>query len=247
MGKKLIFTCLLSLELVAAAFAPAGAWQKTNETEVSASYKKCVDWFEKNTNYELNMHYASFKDHVTTQVYDSENGFYKRSGNSYISNSLGIVTIQNDRYRASVDTVNHWIILTNPSPVSGRPVDTEQLSALFSKAKELKKMITDVSVRYRLEFNTNPFYDAFEFELNPNGTLKKMTFFYSKEVKKQEDGDDVAKTKPRTEIEFSGYKLNSVKGNLFSLDKYMKLDGRKVQLAAHYKAYELKDYRFEGK
>src|SRR5690606_34756188 len=105
------------------------------------------------------------------------------------------------------------------------------------------------SICYRIEFNDNKLYEAYEFSVNNTGLLERLTFFYSTqddEVNGQEnDGKSVTTIiKPRLEIIFYDYQA-PVKYSPSDFEDpqiSVREDGR-IDLEGDYKDYRLLDYR----
>lgn len=250
--KYSIYIILFSIGLINFSFTKGqllSSWETASKEEFLNASEKASVWFTKNTNYKVDIIYSSFKDHSSFDAHDVYSGFYKRQSNNFCSSAMGVLTIQNERIRLSVDTVNKLILLQNRSEINQSPTDMKTFSELLDRVKSIKKQSTENgNMSYRIDFKPNDLYSAYEFSVNNKGMLVGMKYLYSKELKNEED-DNVIKGKPRLEVTFSNYqtdlKFNTEKE--FSEKIYLKEEGKKIVLTDSYKHYELKDYRYAVK
>lgn len=226
------------------------SWNASSKEELKAAYEKASSWFSSNTNCKVDLKYSSYTDYTSVKPYEESEGFYKReNGNLHIL-SMGITTIQNEKMCMIADTVNQIVILKNKAERDQSPLNSKALSDLLNNTAALKKQtISPELTAYRLEFKTNPMYSAFEFRVNSKGQFSNIIYYYSKEVKEDEEDKNSVTGKPRMEITFSAYQSN-IKFDHdaeFSLKKFIKESAGKIALEDHYQGYELKDYRLKEK
>jgi len=168
-----------------------------------------------------------------------------------VVNLIGIciLTIQNEKYRISVDTVNHLMMLQNKTEIGQAVGDAKSFSDLLDRVKAIKKQKGENgSVSYKIDFNQNDLYSAYEFKINEKGYLVFMKYYYSKELKDEKE-DKTVTGKPRLEVVFSNYQTN-VKFNYdkdFSEKQFIKEEGKKIIPIGSYSKYEFKDYRYNVK
>lgn len=250
--KKYLFipVIFISLALVSFTVKPKVVLvDASSKEELKKAYEKAIEWFSSFPNCKVDIKYSSFTDHTSTKAYDQSVGFYKRDKNNVHVSSMGVTTIQNEKICLVVDTVNQIIVLKNKTELNTAPVDSKSLSELLDNVKSLKKQNAGDETLYQMEFKPNELYSSFEFRINTKGQFASITYYYSKEVKEDEDDKKSMIGKPRMEIAFSGYESN-VKFNYeneFSEKRFVKETSGKITLNDHYKKYELKDYRFTEK
>lgn len=223
------------------------AWEIASKAEVLIASEKSSDWFSKNKNYKVDITYSSFTDHSSTSAHDTYNGFYKKDNSNFHSSAMGVNTIQNEKMKLTIDTVNHMIILNNKTEMNQAPADSKKFSELLDKVKSITKQKGDnEEITYRLEFKPNALYHSYEFKVNGKGLLVFMKYYFSKELKEE---DNAMKGKPRLEVSFSNYQTN-VGFNYekeFSEKLYLKEERKKIVLNDKYQKFEFKDYRFTEK
>lgn len=246
----LILMCLIAF--IGSSFKPSeyiASWETASKEEFLKASEKASNWFSQNTNYKVDITYSSFTDHSSTNAHDIYSGYYKRQNNNFASSAMGVLTIQNDKYRISVDTVNHLMMLQNKTEIGQAIGDAKSFSDLLDRVKAIKKQKGENgSVSYKIDFNQNDLYSAYEFKVNEKGYLVFMKYYYSKELKDEQE-DKTLTGKPRLEVAFSNYQTN-VKFNHekdFSEKQFVKEEGKKIIPIGNYSKYEFKDYRYTVK
>lgn len=226
-------------------------WTKAEKAEIIAAYQKACDWFVRNNSYSFNLNYTSYKDHLSKEIIESSNGYYKRSSNKFVSHIMGIKTIQNSTARIVIDSSDKLIAITDPGSLNPTLANTEQLTEMLNNVKGLKKRVSNEGVTYKIDFLKNSLFDSYEFSVDKSGLLDKLVYFYSEQEDKDYGGetDDghlpiTSKIKPRLEVVFSKYqypiKANS---NDFEIKGLVLADNRKISLNDNFKSYSVKDYR----
>jgi hypothetical protein len=254
--KKISFIFLFFL-FAAQAFSLDG-WETATKSEFLSSYKKAMEWFGKTQKFSVSISYSSYIDHTSTSPFEKSEGLYIKDGKKAYSNVLGIKTVQNELFRFSVDTSEKLIILNNMSESELSVIDMKSFEMLLENAKTIKKQKSATGgISYKIEFKPDMLYSSFEIELNENGLLKIQRFFYATEMKEESNDSDEygnvnkssVSSKPRLEISFSNYQtqLRPELSKEFSEKKYFSQSGKKIILAERYKAFQLKDYRFDPK
>jgi|GEM_PF-4208516 len=206
--------------------------------------------------YFFRINYTSYKDHVTKDYLESSDAYYKKVANNYCMEALGVKTVQNSKMKIIVDTANSTVTVMSPSSVSLTIADAEQLEAMLSSTKALKKIRTSkTTVCYHIDFNKNRLYEAYEFSVNDKGVLERLTFYYSEQEDTNEQAEGAgnnepakgANMKPRLEILFSGYQVpaNYSKSD-FEDSRVVVNEQGKIQLMGPYKHYRLLDYRLQS-
>jgi hypothetical protein len=225
-------------------------WEASDKTDITKVYEKAMEWFSKNTNCKVDVKYFSFKDYTSTTAYDQLTGYYKRDKDNIHSFALGINTIQNAKMCLVIDSVNTMIIVKNKSDLKQPLFDAASFSQLLDNVKAMKKQKSENNETvYRIEFKPNELYTATELVINDKGLITVVKYYYSKELKEDEDDPKTYKGRPRMEVHFDAYQtdVNFNYDKEFSEKKYLKEEAGKIVLNEVYKKYELKDYRFAMK
>jgi hypothetical protein len=244
---KRIFFILLLVNGICKA-QTSSSWQTSTKAELINSYKKACDWFINTQDYSFAMKYVSFKDHYSNETLESSEGFYKRSGNKFRMEAVGIKTIQDNKTKIVIDTADRIIALTDPGSLSPNMQTADELIALLGNVKLIRKKNNGKATTYRIDFKKNELYDAYEFTVNEKGILEKLCYFYAEQTEKEYgDGDEVKPyentVKPRMEITFTNYVFPAKTLATEFSDRSIVIASNKVSLSDKYKGYNIKDYR----
>lgn len=233
--------------------AQSTAWEMASKQEIVAAYHAACNWFINTPSYYFKLRYASYKDHVSKDKLESSEGYYKRVGKNYVTEAVGIKTTQNNNLKIVVDTSDKIITVMNPGNLSPTIASSEELDNLLNSVKALKKARIGKSIRYRIEFNKNELYEAYEFVINTSGLMEGLTYYYCERVEKEdvENGNEkaaITAMKPRLEITFFGFQIPAkhVESEFIERAIYFKEKGR-IELTGIYKDYRLMDYRVQTK
>jgi len=199
------------------------------------------------------MTYTSYKDHQAKNVAEHSEGYYQRSGNNYKTEAAGVKTVQNSKVRMIIDSANKVISLTEPTNLSPNLPSAQDLTTLLQNVKALKKKKDKTHCTYRVEFNKNTQYEAYEFTVGEKGLLEKAVYYYSERSYKDygESGDEdpiELKVKPRMDVLFENYAFPiKTKESDFSETGISFREQNKVILSDPYKTYSIRDYRAQAK
>ena len=243
----LICGCSLNIE------AQSPIWETTGKQEMMSAYKNASLWFLNTPSYLFKLKYSSFKDHAAKDALETSKGYFKRVEGNYITEAAGIKTVQNSHLRIILDTADKTVTVMNPTNLSPGVSGAEEMDALLDAAKALRKAKHGNSLKYRIDFNQNDLYDAYEFSINSNGQLESLTYYYSEriekdyDVKHMQEGREI-KMKPRLEIIFFGYQTpaSSVSSE-FNPQSIVTSENGKIHLTSSYKDFRLLDYRVAAK
>ena len=247
----LFFMCLFS----SISYAQPAVWQTSGKQEIMQQYKEACNWLMNTPSYFFRLKYTSYKDYVTKETLESSEGYYKRVTSNYSMEALGIKTVQNSKMKIAVDTANNTVTLMSPSSMSLTIADAEQLETMLTNTKALRKIKTSkTSVCYRLDFNKNSLYEAYEFSVNDKGILERLTFYYSEQDNNENaygmessEKNTGTKMKPRLEILFFGYQVPANYSKSEFEDACVVVNEKgKIHLTGAYKNYRLLDYRLQS-
>lgn len=229
----------------------APAWQSASREEVVLAYKNACSWFINTPNYSFDIKYSSYKNHNGSELTEITSGYYKRSGKNYVSDAVGIKTIQNDRLRMIIDTSEKTIAISDPGTLSPSIQSSEELNKLLENVKSLRKRVVNKNLTYRIDFRKNEIYEAYEFSVSEKGRLEKLVYYYSEQTEKDYDDNNrpvETKIKPRLDILFFNYLVSSkTNESEFNDNSIVLAANSRVSLINKYKNYTLKDYRVQGK
>jgi hypothetical protein len=249
MRTSFFITAMLILNLGISQTTVPVTWQVANANEVAMAYQKAYSWFTGTSNYAFKLKYISYKNHTSNEVREISEGYCKRFNNKHRTEALGTLMIQNEHYKAMIDTVDKLIVISNTEKSAPVMADVKEMMALLKNTKALKKKMGTNNVSYRIEFNKNSAYEMYEFTVNNKGYLEKLVYYYSEQTEEHYPDEESVKpvkirTKPRLEIAFSAYEVPAkITEADFSEKNIVMADPKKIVLLNNYKSYQVKDYR----
>jgi len=252
---KIITTVLFAFLFSISSYAQPSAWQASGKQEIIEEYKNACNWLMNTPSYFFRLKYTSYKDYVTKEYLESAEAYYKRVTNNYRTDALGIKTLQNSKIKIVVDTANNTVTVMSPSSVSLTISSAEELETMLNNTKALKKIkASKTTVCYRVDFNKNSLYEAYEFSVNDKGILERITFYYSEQnnneneyAQQSNEKSKGSKMKPRLEILFFGYQVPALFSKSDFEDPQVLINAKgKISLTGSYKNYRLLDYRLHN-
>jgi len=229
-------------------FRPGDAtWVNVQKEEVLQDFTAVRNWFAKNQSYQLNLKYCSFENYTTIKSADESVGYFKKSKLNYHSVMMGIETVQNEKIRVIVDSVNKTILLAESGKELQNPFGEGLYSKMLDKCRALKKMDGPSEKKLRIEFPLTFHMDSYEIAIEKKEFIKKITLYYMKAISAEEDDKNTKKSKPRVEISFSGHKVNPVfSAQEFSTKRFVDFDGKNYKTTKLYSAYKIYDTRLKN-
>lgn len=220
-------------------------WVIVSKDEMAKTFEKMSNSIKYVQTYSMVVTHASYENYKTNVPFERYVGYFKKDKNNYHSFLLGIHTIQNSKYRISVDsTAKIMMVANNDNNSIWDNYGLQDYKDILSICSTIKMINVGTDKLYRLEFKEPNPLTAHEFVMSAEGILKKITWYYAKEVQKDPEDKNSAKGKPRLEITFSEYKKNSsIPKNEFDENIYFTRNDKRLVLTDRYKQYELSDQR----
>jgi hypothetical protein len=233
--------------------AQTPVWESTSKQELIAAYQKACNWFINTPSYAFKIKYAAYDGHQSNKLNESSEGYYKRVAGSYISEAAGIKTLQNTNLKLVIDTADKIVTLMNPASLSPNMASTQELEELLNNVKALKKTKLAKTTKYRVEFNNNELYQAYEFTTNEKGLIIGLTYYYSEQAEHNDEENNfeknrAVKIKPRLEITFSNFQIPAnYAESEFDEGGIVTKEKQKISLKPAYSTFRLIDYRLQAK
>jgi hypothetical protein len=220
------------------------AWTDISQKEFDAAMKSSGDFYKDKEHYSVKVVHTSYRGHESVTPYEQINGYYRYDHGLYHSFLTGVHTIQNNKYRIVIDTVANSILVGDP--IAKRADEISEIN-YFNSMKDVKRFLScavGTGVRYRLEYNQKPLYEAYETEFSTNGMMIEMTIFYRKEYAINPNDANSPKAKPKLKITWTEFSEKTVfAADEFSTQKYFTESNGKLTPTPKYKGYRITDVR----
>ncbi|MBC7412321.1 MAG: hypothetical protein H7331_07695 [Bacteroidia bacterium] len=225
-------------------------WISTTPEEVVKEFMRVNNWYIKHTNYSVEFTHSSYENYTTPVTFEKINGYFYKNNNKYHNLLLGTHTIQNDKFKIVVDSLNKFILVANPSAKNINAFEAAKYIENLSNCVALKKTDTGKEHKIRMEYDDEENIAAYEITINIDGSIKNLVLFYNDIEEEEDDIPNHKKTtptvaKPRINIAFNNYKLNPIFNYdaVFSETKYIIVSNKKITPQSKYKAFHISDQR----
>jgi hypothetical protein len=216
-------------------------WDIINKETMARKFDEMNKQFKSMQVYSISVAHTSFEDYIGTIPHEKSTGYFKKEKINYHSFLLGIHTIQNSRCKVVVDSTREIIVVADPDHSFENTLTQADYTALLSVCNSIKKSQIGKETQYRLEFAKENPLNAYEFALDQKGLLSKLTVYYNREIKRENN----TVTKPRMEITLSDWKKNiNYNKEEFDESKYVfKKEGQYFLQSPYAGKYKLLDQR----
>ncbi|MES2680892.1 MAG: hypothetical protein V4635_13455 [Bacteroidota bacterium] len=245
----LIYFVLLS----APAWSQTAGWENISQPEMAEAYRSLCRWFTNTASYSVKLKYTSYSSAVAVKPIESAEGYYKRESGNYVTEIMGIKTLQNSAVRVILDTADKMITVMSPAVADPMAAVSGELESWLKNVSGLRKIKTATGIRYRIDFMENKLYEACEFAVSSNGRAEQLTYYYSEQVEKHagdlpEQRNKEIRMKPRLEVRFTDYRIPADHtASVFSERSILTRDEGKLKPATAFRDYRILDYRKQEK
>lgn len=234
--KLLILSFLLLTTIV-----KAQTWESIDNKEalkVLLNLNKTMDALN---NYSVDVLHTAYKGYKSTIQAETYKGYYRKLGNAYESNLLGVRTIQDDKYSVTIDSADKMIILSNP--VNKSLTDKIGPNAIKT-CKEIKCVRQNNRVTaLKLVFMEGSPFTRIDIYWDEAEFINKLVIYNSAKIKW--DDNDTISVQPRVEIVMQNYQLNTNKKADFDTGQIIQYSNKIFTFQKEYEAYKLSDHRIK--
>lgn len=230
------------------AFTGGEVWTGITVKEYDEAMKKAESFYNSKKKYSIKVTHATYKGHDAQVPYDQSTGYFHFDNGNYHSYLLRIHTIQADKYKVVVDSINKTIIVSDPDSKAAAElmqinyVNSAQYVVAYKSAK------TELGTLYKLDFNTTPAYSAYTVTLGDDGQMKDFTVYYRKEYPADAKDPASPKVKPKLKIAYSAFtEVSDFSAGEFDTGKYFTETKKQLNPAPAYAKWKLVDARLPRK
>lgn len=182
-------------------------WEVVSADEMTKKIKEIESFYKTTKAYSIVVSHKSYKNYTSNIPEDQSNGFFiKDTKNNYHSYSMGIRTVQNDKVRITIDSLNKSILINQPDKSFSREVKISELKDLLKTCSKMKIGTWSNIDKLRFEFSRSSSYSAYEIWTSTSYRITRVVIYFNIEIPTDPDDEKSPKTKPRAEIVFSDYK-----------------------------------------
>lgn len=220
-------------------------WKEIPVKEYDEIMKKASEYFNDEVSFSVNVSISSYRTHDDKTAFETQKGFFIRSGKNFHHYLMGIHTIQNKKYRFVIDSAENNIMVANPISDDENKIllgSFEQFHSHITKTEILKLNEVD---RIRITFLKKNKVERMELEIDKNGFLRKSVAYFRIALSENENDAITSSTKPRLETVFTNYKKVKADDANYDESKYFVSKNNKFIGVNKYSTYKIKDTRIK--
>jgi hypothetical protein len=246
--KQLAKITFIPVLLLFLAFKGGDVWTIITAKEYDVEMKKVEKFYTEKKKYAVNVTHATYKGHDSEIPYQQSTGYFHYENGKYHSWLLGVHTMQDEKYKVVVDSINKILIVSDPDSKT-----TNELMQLNYTNSErylvsCKQSKTEKGEKFKLDFNEVPSYSSYLLSIEDDGEIKGLTVYYRAEYASDPQNSASPKVKPKLSISYSGFTdTPAFRSNEFSTAQYFTIENNILKPASSYSAYRIVDARFSKK
>jgi hypothetical protein len=218
-------------------------WTDITMEELSDKFIQTNQWYTQNTTYSFDITYDSYENYTTSVPVEEKKGVFVKKDESFFSILMGIVTIQNDQQKITVDSANKYITVNGADKSISQAVNVNEYLNYLKFSERMSKKDMGNTTIYRVDLGRAAQIKAYELTIDNEGYVVRIVYYY---VLPTNGSTPAEKSKPRLEISFSNINLKPNVNNIdFSGRNYITSDGQKISAASGYQSYKIIDNRIK--
>jgi hypothetical protein len=244
--KKLACILLLMPAILLVSYKRADVnWKTMDIKTISKELKDLQVSYSKLTTYAVTINYITYDTKSNNTIHDRSNGYMIKSGIYSKSRLLGIYSVQNEKFRVTIDSSKKVIHISNAYEAKDPGFSINDYMKILNLCKTVKKTSGENMIGYRFETKNKEGLIAQELFIE-NGITKEVNVFYANEHFLRENNSIKKEiVYPRLQVLFSNYDQNiKVSKSDFTTEKIITTGSdKKLSLVPAYKGYKLIDGR----
>jgi hypothetical protein len=243
MKNRILLLFLITFQfLKVTGFAQVINWKPVDVKVIANEYQKVADFYNRTNKISMQITYTSYQTHTSTVVADKSVGFYKKDGLNFHIYIMGNRTIQNSKYKFTINEESKTILVWNVDNKINSIMDFDEKKLDSTLIVSIKAAQIKNGTRFRLDYKKGSEIEAIEYSVSKLGFINELDFFYCRINVNEEGNNEVVY--PHLNITFTDVNTKYVPlKNEFDENKYFVEKDKILQLIPTYKSYKLRDYR----
>jgi hypothetical protein len=211
--------------------------QKTNIDMAAEKFSAVKNKYQTIGNYSMDVTHIYYASPDNNKPQSQYAGKYAQSPPKFYSNLFGIKTIQNEKYRVSIDSNNKMVVISQADTTFGDIQNADYYKFL--------KSCTNVDYiqkgKHVVIYMTFPKVDLFPYKIirvyvGPMDLIEKVQIIYNPDPVKS----PTQRSEPyEVEITYSNFKFTEPNKDMFSISSFFTQTGNTYTLSNEYKKYKL--------
>lgn len=218
-------------------------WEEMSWDEYAKFYETVGEKYDTDT-YHINLRYSTYKGNESITPYESSLGYMgKKDGESY-SYVMGILTLQNDEIKVTIDSINSVIAINHAPAELANQFSSEQFENSKQYIKSLAKKKDNEMTVLRLKYLDNAPIERMEFGFSRGSYIQYISTFYRDQKEYEDEEGNTLYDHVWLKMEYLKYTRNGNKEIVKIGDVLNKKSGD-FTLTSDYKDFELIDLRYK--
>lgn len=179
-------TLLLLAVFFMTSSAFAQGWTPCSISKFRKDKAVCDSMYAAKANYRLTMTMASYRSITDPLPHDQGQAVIVRSGKTYRSEQLGIITVQNETMRVTVDKEDRLIVISKPSALDELFVTQFSTKVIEGLATVSYRLVAGMT-EYKLVFGAGAIYDHMIVRYDVNGWLRSTETHWRRPIAEYPD------------------------------------------------------------
>lgn len=241
--KRSLLFCTMLFFVVADASATA---RKITSAEAAQIVKKLGDWYKDTDKYSMDIEIKSYKDYSSEVVHESQTGFARKSGKNFHSLMMGTHTIQNEKYRITIDSARNFMSIKDAEMNMWENINPVILQNYLNESSTITLTEMENSSMMKIVPPVNSSLKQYELTYDKNFRIINIKMEMQKE-ETSEDGRSSYTISPKITFQFKNYTNGSkINPKEFLTETYVKL-GPEIVANKEYSKFEFFDLRVKDK
>lgn len=218
-------------------------WQEMSWDEYSAFYKNVGEKYDMEA-YHIDLRYSTYKGHKSTTPFESSLGYMGRKGGQSYSYVMGILTLQDDEIKVTVDSINMVVAINHAPEELSNQFSSEQFENSKQYIKSIGKRSDGDLIVLNLKYIDNAPIERMEFGFNKRSYLQYISTYY-RDKKEYEDEEG------NTQYDYVWLKMEYLKHmrnwneKIVTIADVLNRKSGEYTLTSDYKNFELIDLRYK--
>ncbi len=222
-------------------------WVTISKDDARKMFQDMSNAYLQTPTFSMQINQTSYIGHTSVVPHDEAEGKFFKSNKSYVSNLLGIKTVQNEKIKIVIDSTNKLIAISNSDRSYKAIPSIEDIDQSLFFVIDVKKMSSNGLIFYSLRFKENFTYSKMDFTLTNDFFLKEIVMYFSDDLPVNPDDEEhSAKSKLKYRVTYSGIKKNLILNPKIFLESeylYFNTKQKTYSLNENYKKYKFQDLR----
>ncbi len=217
------------------AFAQSIPNEDLSKDEFTKVLSEVNNWYLSTPNYSFEIKYISYNDYITKVPVEKQEGHFVKRGNNYLSSAIEGVTMQNDKYKVSLNNEEKIMAVSHPDSTLKTGIQINEYQGFLNLCSELKCKNLDYEKLYEMNFGKIASITKIQIGVNSLHQITRVIMFYRRKTNENKNGSVIT---PRLEIILTNYKTTNSTVS-FDESQYFTMENKKIRPVGKYSNFKI--------